>query len=407
MKSKNDKIHYAGRVFDEKEILNLKQSADEFQLTNGHFIEEFEKKLCNFLDIKYSLFVNSGSSANLLAFMALTSHELGDRRIKRGDEVITVACTFPTTISPILNYGAVPVFCDVDLYTANIRTKDLEKAISEKTKAVFIAHTLGNPFDINIVLEFCKKYNLWLVEDNCDALGSKYLDKYTGTFGHIGTSSFFPAHHICTGQGGATYTNDTQLYKIMKSLRSWGREYKCNICKPDCNKRFKSGYDCRYSYSSFGYNLEATEMQASIGCAQLDKLESFNMKRHHNWNDLKNKLEEFSDNFLFQKATEGSDPSWFCFLITIREDSKIDRNHLIQYLEKNNIETRCLFAGNILKQKCMSYLQENIDYKVIGDLPITNYMMNNSFFIGCYPGIKNSDINYIYNTIKNYIEKVV
>jgi CDP-6-deoxy-D-xylo-4-hexulose-3-dehydrase len=404
------KIPYAGRVFDKEEISNLIQSANEFQLTNGHFIKEFEEGISEYLGVKHSLMVNSGSSANLLAFMTLTSHELGEKRITRNSEIITIACAFPTTISPIINYGAVPVFVDVDIETVNIKVEDLEKALSLRTKAVFIAHTLGNPFDIKIIQNFCIKNDLWLISDCCDSLGSTYKGKSLEYYGHISTSSFYPAHHITTGQGGAIHTDNDTLYRIAKSFCNWGRDYKCNVCKLDCKRRydFNDGYDCRYTYSELGYNLQPTEMQAAIGVAQLKKLPEFIEQRQNNKAYLK--LSLFLGNSDVKKYlqsqfnnNENADWSPFAFLLTLKENTGFTRNEIVKYLEDNGIETRFMFAGNILRQECFKHLQENIDYRVIGNLENTNYIMDNSFFIGCYPGLKEEDLDYMVETIKNFI----
>lgn len=404
------KIHYAGRVFDNTEKLNLIESALDFQLTDGKHIKQFEKELSSFLDVKYSLMVNSGSSANLLAFMTLTSYELGERRIKRGDEVITLATCFPTTVSPIINYGAMPVFVDVELETVNIDVTQLEKALSNKTKAVFIAHTLGNPFNIEKVQDFCIKYNLWLISDCCDSLGSTYKCKSLESYGDISTSSFYPAHHITTGQGGAVHTNNDLLYRIAKSFCCWGRDFKCNECKNDCEKRFINNYDCRYSYSHFGYNFQPTEMQASIGCSQLTKLKTFIEKRKENWIYLYTQLclRDLNRYFIFQNSSSKSIVSPFSFLITLTNvcsNIMFYRTDITQYLEKNGIETRNLFAGNILRQECFRYLKRDIDYRIIGNLENTNHIMDNSFFIGCYPGLEKEDLDYIIEKIQEFIKE--
>lgn len=405
-----EKIHYAGRVFDNKEKLNLIDSALDFQLTDGKYIKEFEKGLSDFLKVKHSLMVNSGSSANLLAFMTLTSQELGERRIKRGDEVITLACCFPTTVSPILNYGAIPVFVDVDLNTVNIDITQLEKAVSEKTKAIFIAHTLGNPFNIQEVQKFCNRHNLWLISDCCDSLGSTYQEKSLESYGDVSTSSFYPAHHLTSGQGGAIHTNNDKLFRIAKSFRNWGRHYRCDVCDPNCKKRYDFGYDCRYEYSEFGLNLQPTEMQAAIGCAQLKKLPEFIEKRVFNWRYLRigtslPRKEIYIENYLKVQTIGINEVDWspFAFLLTLELNCKFTRNEIVQYLEENGIETRFLFTGNILRQKCFQNLKENIDYRIIGNLDNTNYIMDNSFFIGCYPGLEKSDLNYIIDKISDFI----
>ncbi|MEM4602037.1 MAG: lipopolysaccharide biosynthesis protein RfbH, partial [Desulfurococcaceae archaeon] len=357
----NDYIPYAGRVFNDEELINLIDASLEFWLTSGKYVEEFEGLIASFLGVKYVAMVNSGSSANLLAFMTLTSYQLGDRRIRRGDEVITVAAGFPTTISPIVQYGAVPVFVDVHIPTYNVDVNMLEEAVSEKTKAVFLAHTLGNPFNVGVVKDFCKKYNLWLIEDNCDALGSRYFYggewRYTGSFGDIGTSSFYPAHHITTGEGGAVYTNDNDLKNIMLSLRDWGRACWCPSGKDNsCGKRFSwqlgdlpYGYDHKYVYSHLGYNLKATDLQASIGCAQIKKLPKFIEKRKRNWSLLREALSDLGDIFVLPEPTENSDPSWFGFVLTLRDNCGFSRNDIVKFLEMNKIQTRLLFAGNMIK----------------------------------------------------------
>jgi CDP-6-deoxy-D-xylo-4-hexulose-3-dehydrase len=406
------RINYAGRVFDENEMINLVDSALDFWLTYGKYTKEFENKLSKFLDVKYVLSVNSGSSANLLAFFALTSPLLKSRQIKRGDEVITVAAAFPTTVAPIVQYGAVPVFVDMELETFNIDIKEIKKAITPKTKAIILAHTLGNPFDIEEVKKICNKYNLWLIEDNCDALGSKYKDKYTGTWGDIATSSFYPPHHITTGEGGAVYTNNPLLKKIMLSMRDWGRDCWCesgadNTCGHRFTQQFGKlplGYDHKYVYSHFGFNLKMTEMQAAIGVAQLEKLSEFIKKRQENWQMLYEELKNIDD-FFFVKPQKYSDVSWFGFLITLKDGVKFSRNDIVKYLEKNNIQTRNLFAGNIIKHPMFESLKEGIDYKVVGELKNTDKIMNDSFWVGVYPGMKKEAINYMIKKIKNFLKE--
>jgi len=407
------RINYAGRVFDEKEMINLVDSSLDFWLTYGRYSKEFEKKLANFLGVRYALSVNSGSSANLLAFFALTSPLLKERQIKRGDEVITVAAGFPTTVAPIVQYGAVPVFVDMELETFNIDVTQIEKAITPKTKAIMIAHTLGNPFDIEKVKEICNKYNLWLIEDNCDALGSKYKGKYTGTWGDIGTSSFYPPHHITMGEGGAVYTNNPLLKKILLSMRDWGRDCWCesgvdNTCGHRFTQKFGKlplGYDHKYVYSHFGFNLKITDMQASIGVAQLDKLPYFIKKRQENWQMLYDGLKDIEE-FIFVKPQKYSEPSWFGFLITLKYGVKFSRNDIVKYLEENNIQTRNLFAGNMLKHPMFESLKEGVDYKVIGELKNTNKIMNDSFWVGVYPGMKKEEINFIIQKIIKLLESI-
>lgn len=404
-----ERINYAGRVFDADEMVNLADSALEFWLTSGKYTERFEKELGEHLGVPFVSLVNSGSSANLLAFMALTSPLLKERQIKRGDEVISVACGFPTTITPILQYGAVPVFVDVSLETGNIDVNMLEKALSPKTMAVMLAHSLGNPFDIKAVSEFCEKYNLWLIEDNCDALGSEYtLDgktRKTGTFGDIGTSSFYPAHHITMGEGGAVYTKSALLNRIIRSFRDWGRDCYClgghdNTCGCRFSKQYGElplGFDHKYTYSHFGYNLKATDMQAAIGCAQLKKLESFTKKRRENFEYLKAKLESTQDKLLLPQATENSNPSWFGFLMLCKDG--VSRNDLVLALEKSGIQTRALFAGNIIKHPCFDSIRNSDAYRVVGELTNTDKMMNNAFWVGVYPGMSSAMLDKIAKVI--------
>lgn len=411
-----DRINYAGRVFDEEEMVNLVDSSLDFWLTTGRYAEQFEKKFAKFLGVRYASLTNSGSSANLLAFMTLTSPKLGERRIKRGDEVITVACGFPTTVTPVIQYGAVPVFVDVTIPSYNIDTNMLEKALSDRTKAVMIAHALGNPFNLQAVKDFCDKYNLWLVEDNCDALGTKFLYngewKYTGTIGDIGTSSFYPPHHMTMGEGGAVYTNNPKLKMIIESFRDWGRDCWCPSGKDNtCCNRFSQqlgelphGYDHKYIYSHFGYNLKVTDMQAAVGCAQLEKIISFVDKRKENWSRLRKGLEEVSDKLILPEPTQYSDPSWFGFLLTIRENTNINRDQIVQHLEKNNVQTRMLFAGNLLKHPCFDEMrEEKTGYRVVGELTNTDYILHNTFWIGVYPGLTNEEIDYMIKLIKEIV----
>lgn len=412
-----EKIQYASRVYDYNEMRNLVDSALDFWLTSGKYTEQFEAKFAKFLDISFCSLVNSGSSANLIAFMALTSDLLGDRAVRRGDEVITVAAGFPTTVTPIIQYGAIPVFVDVTIPQYNIDVTKLESALSEKTKAVMIAHTLGNPFDISAVKQFCDKNKLWLIEDNCDALGSKYeIDgntKFTGTIGDIGTSSFYPPHHITMGEGGAVYTNNPQLNKIIRSLRDWGRDCVCpsgvdNVCKHRFDRQYGElplGYDHKYVYSHFGYNLKATDMQAAVGCAQLDKVEHFIQKRKSNFNRLRTVLDTISDKIILPEPCLNSDPSWFGFLITCKDG--IDRNSIIKYLEDNGIQTRMLFAGNLLKHPCFDSMRANEEgYRVVGDLRNTDTIMRDSFWVGVYPGLTDEEIDYVANNIIMAVESM-
>ncbi len=403
-----DRIPYSAKVFDEEEVVNLVDSALEFWLTQGHFYDEFEKKLAKYLGVKFVSYVNSGSSANLLAFETLTSPLLKERRINKGDEVITVACGFPTTVAPIIQFGAVPVFVDMNIPTYNINVNDLEKAKSEKTKAVFIAHTLGNAFDIVKVKEFCDKNNLWLIEDNCDALGTEVkIDgayKKTGTIGDIGTSSFYPPHHLTTGEGGAVYTDNPLLHKIVNSLRDWGRDCICpsgkdNTCKSRYDGTYSQlpkGYDHKYVYSHFGYNLKATDLQAAIGVAQLDKIDGFVEKRRKNFDLLYKLLEDagMEEYFILPKATENTKPSWFAFILTVKDG--INREKIVRYIESKNVQTRMLFAGNIIKQPCFDDIREDKNkYRVIGDLKNTDKIMNDTFLVGVYPGLDEGRIKYM------------
>lgn len=412
---RGDRISYASRVYDHEEMVNLVDSSLEFWLTSGRYTDEFEREFAKFLDVRYCSLVNSGSSANLLAFMALTSPLLGERRINRGDEVITVAAGFPTTIASIIQYGAVPVFVDMCIPQYNIDTTQLEAALSEKTKAVMIAHTLGNPFDLQAVKRFCDKHDLWLVEDNCDALGSTYtidgVTKQTGTIGDIGTSSFYPPHHMTMGEGGAVYTDNALLNKIIRSLRDWGRDCVCPSGKDNlCGHRFTRqygelpiGYDHKYVYSHFGYNLKATDMQAAVGCAQLKKFPSFVARRKHNFERLKKGLADVQDKLILPEACPNSDPSWFGFLITCKEGT--DKNQVVQYLEEHGVQTRMLFGGNMVKQPCFTQMRESGEgYRVIGDLTVTDRIMHDTFWIGVYPGMTDEMIDYMVEIIKEAVK---
>lgn len=408
------RIPYASRVYDNAEIVNLVDSSLEFWLTSGRYTFEFESEFAKYLNIKYCSLVNSGSSANLIAFMALTSPLLGDRAVKRGDEIITVAAGFPTTVTPMIQYGGVPVFVDVTIPQYNIDVTKLEKALSNKTKAVMIAHTLGNPFDLGAVKAFCDKNNLWLIEDNCDALGSKYTingeERFTGTIGDIGTSSFYPPHHMTMGEGGAVYTNNQLLNKIIRSFRDWGRDCACpsgmdNLCKHRFDKQYGElpfGYDHKYVYSHFGYNLKATDMQAAIGCAQLKKFPSFVERRKENFRRLKKNLLEVEDKFILPVPCKNSDPSWFGFLITCKEG--VDRNKVVQYVESKGVQTRMLFAGNLIKHPCFDEMRANgKGYRVACELINTDKIMNDAFWVGVYPGMTNKMIDYMAKTIKEAV----
>ncbi len=406
-----DRISYASRVYDSKEMVNLVDSSLEFWLTSGRYTDEFEKKFSKYLNVRFCSLVNSGSSANLLAFMALTSPLLKERQIKRGDEVITVAAGFPTTVTPMIQYGAVPVFVDVTIPQYNIDVTMLEAARSEKTKAVMIAHTLGNPYDLTAVKAFCDKYNLWLVEDNCDALGTVYTldgkEYFSGTIGDIGTSSFYPPHHMTMGEGGAVYTNDSLLNRIIRSLRDWGRDCVCpsgtdNLCGHRFDRQYGElplGYDHKYVYSHFGYNLKATDMQASIGCAQIEKFPSFVERRRHNFSRLYEALKETEEKLILPEPCPGSRPSWFGFLITCKEG--VDRNQLVQYVESKGVQTRMLFAGNLTKHPCFNQMRESgSGYRVVGELKNTDRIMQDTFWIGVYPGMTDEMIDYMAKTIK-------
>lgn len=405
------RVNYAGRVFDEKEMQYLVDSSLDFWLTYGDYSKKFEKALSKYLGVRYAFLVNSGSSANLLAFFALTSPLLKDRQIKRGDEVITVAAGFPTTVAPIVQYGAVPVFVDIELDHINIDTTQLQKALSSKTKAVMIAHTLGNPFNIKAIKEFCDKHNLWLIEDNCDALGSTYEGKLTGTWGDIGTSSFYPPHHITMGEGGAVYTDNPLLKKIILSMRDWGRDCWCesgvdNTCGCRFSKTFGSlpkGYDHKYVYSHFGFNLKVSDMQAAIGCAQLEKFPKFVERRKENRNKLYEGLKDLEE-FYLVKAQPNSDPSWFGFMLILKDGLKFSRNEIVEFLEANQIQTRNLFAGNMTKHPVFDSLILNKDYKIIGDLKITNKIMNDGFWIGLYPGMSDEAIKYMIKKIREFAQ---
>lgn len=411
-----DRIPYASRVYDKQEMRNLVDSSLEFWLTSGRYTDEFEEKLAEYLQVRYCSLVNSGSSANLVAFMALTSSLLGERQIRRGDEVITVAAGFPTTVTPVIQYGAVPVFVDVTIPQYNIDVNMLEAAYSEKTKAVMIAHTLGNPFDLKAVKEFCQKHNLWLVEDNCDALGSRYtidgVEKFTGTVGDIGTSSFYPPHHMTMGEGGAVYTDSPLLNKIIRSFRDWGRDCVCpsgrdNLCGHRFDRQYGElplGYDHKYVYSHFGYNLKATDMQAAIGCAQLEKFPSFVERRRHNFERLYNGLAGMEDKLILPKPAADARPSWFGFLITCKEG--VDRNQVVQYVEDHGVQTRMLFAGNLTKHPCFDQMRASGEgYRVVGTLENTDRIMKDTFWVGVYPGMNDEMIDYMARTIRDAVEQ--
>lgn len=411
-----DRIPYASRVYDSSEMVNLVDSSLEFWLTSGRYTDEFEKELAGYLGVKYCSLVNSGSSANLVAFMTLTSPLLGERRVKRGDEVITVAAGFPTTVTPLIQYGAVPVFVDVTIPRYNIDVTMLEEAYSEKTKAVMIAHTLGNPFDLAAVKAFCDRHNLWLVEDNCDALGTRYTidgeERLSGTIGDIGTSSFYPPHHMTMGEGGAVYTNNPMLNKIIRSFRDWGRDCVCpsgrdNMCGHRFDRQFGElplGYDHKYVYSHFGYNLKATDMQAAIGCAQLKKFPSFVERRRHNFDRLRAALSEVEGQLILPEPCPNSKPSWFGFLITCREG--VDRNGIVQYVESRGVQTRMLFAGNLTKHPCFDEMRAaKSGYRIVGELKNTDRIMADTFWIGVYPGMTDEMTDYMAAAIIEAVKK--
>jgi CDP-6-deoxy-D-xylo-4-hexulose-3-dehydrase len=410
-----DRISYASRVYDHEEMVNLVDSALEFWLTAGRYTDQFEKNFAAYLQVKYCSLVNSGSSANLVAFMTLTSPLLGERAVKRGDEVITVAAGFPTTVAPLIQYGAVPVFVDVTIPQYNIDVTKLEAAYSPKTKAVMIAHTLGNPFDLAAVKAFCEKHNLWLVEDNCDALGSKYIlngeEHFTGTVGDIGTSSFYPPHHMTMGEGGAVYTNNPLLHKIIRSFRDWGRDCMCpsghdNLCGHRFDRQYGElplGYDHKYVYSHFGYNLKATDLQASVGVAQLKKFPNFVVRRRQNFDRLLAGLADLKDKLILPEPCPNSKPSWFGFLLTCKEG--VDRKKVVPYIEKHGVQTRMLFAGNLIKHPCFDAMRQSGEgFRVVGNLTNTDRIMNDTFWVGVYPGMTDEKLDYMIKVIREAVK---
>jgi CDP-6-deoxy-D-xylo-4-hexulose-3-dehydrase len=409
-----DRIPYAGRVYDSDEMVNLADSMLDFWLTAGKYADRFEKELAAYLGVPFCAFVNSGSSANLLAFMTLTSPLLGERAVGRGDEIITVAAGFPTTVAPIVQYGAVPVFVDVTIPQYNVDVSLLEEARSEKTKAVMLAHTLGNPFDLEAVRDFCNRHSLWLVEDNCDALGARYTiggeTRYTGAWGDIGTSSFYPPHHMTMGEGGCVYTDNPLLHRLILSFRDWGRDCVCpsgrdNFCGHRFDRQFgelPKGYDHKYVYSHLGYNLKVTDMQAAIGCEQLKKFPTFIERRRHNWSRLYDALKRMEDCLILPEPAENSEPSWFGFLITLKDG--ISREKVIQYIEKHNVQTRLLFSGNLIKHPCFDHIRGTEAYRVIGDLGVTNRIMERTFWVGVYPGMTDEMIDYMTKIIIQAIQ---
>lgn len=412
-----DRISYASRVFDEKEMCSLTDAMLDFWLTTGRFSDQFEKEFAEWIGVRYAHLVNSGSSANLIAFSVLTAPELGERQVRQGDEVITVACGFPTTVTPIIQYGAVPVFVDVTVPQYNIDVSMLEDALSEKTKAVMVAHTLGNPFDLAVVKAFCEKHHLWLVEDNCDALGTQYTingeTKFTGTWGDIGTSSFYPPHHMTMGEGGCVYTNNPKLHRLILSYRDWGRDCICPSGHDNfCGHRFEGqygelpqGYDHKYVYSHFGYNLKVTDLQAAIGVEQLKKFPSFIERRRHNWDRLHHALECVQDKIILPEPAAHSRPSWFGFLISIKPESKLNRNDVTRYIEEHNVQTRLLFSGNLIKHPCFDQIRNTDAYRVVGSLGSTEFIMNNTFWVGVYPGMTDAMIDYMAQTIIEAVSK--
>jgi len=403
----SDLVHYAGRVFDEKELFNLVDASLDFFLTANRYAEQFENRFAEYLALSNAVLVNSGSSANLVALSALTSPKLGERRLKPGDEVITVAAAFPTTVAPIVQNQLIPVFVDVNLGDYTAIPDRLEAAISPKSRAIFMAHTLGVPFNLDVATSLSKNHNLWLIEDNCDALGSRYKGKLTGTFGHLAAMSFYPAHHITMGEGGCVVTDDDKLAGIVRSFRDWGRDCYCSGGENNtCGKRFSQqfgslpfGYDHKYVYSHIGYNLKLTEMQAAVGCAQLDKLKGFIARRKQNYRRLMDILKAYEGRLILPSATEHSDPSWFAFAMTVQPDAGFTRNELTQFLEANRIETRNLFSGNLLRHPAF----ENINCRIVGDLNNTDLITNNTFFIGVYPGIGQPQLDKVADTFARFM----
>ena len=403
------RVNYAGRVFNEQELINPVSASLDFWLTEGRFSEEFAEKIADFLNVEHVLLTNSGSSANLLAFFALTSEKLSDKRLKPGDEVISIAAGFPATVTPIIQYGLVPVFVDVDIPTYNINVEMMRKAITPKTRCIFLAHTLGNPFNIDAVMQLAEKHDLWVIEDNCDAFGSEYKGKKTGTFAHLSTLSFYPAHHITTGEGGAIITNDPKLANLVRAFRDWGRDCYCAGGENNtCGKRFSQqfgnlpfGYDHKYVYSEIGYNLKMTDIQAAIGAAQMDKLPIFCEKRKENFKKHHAIFSKYPQYFTLPEATEGADPAWFSFIVTLKENCPFSRNELTNHFNMNLIETRNLFAGNLIKQPAFV----NKKWRVVENLDNTDYIMNNTFFLGTYPGLTEEMFVYMEEVLKEFLNQ--
>jgi len=401
------RVNYAGRVFDAQELMNAVDASLDFWLTEGRYTEQFSEKIADYLGVENVLLTVSGSSANLLALATLTSEKLGDKRLKPGDEVISVAAGFPATVTPIIQYGLVPVFVDVDQETYNINIEQTKRSITDKTRCIFIAHTLGNPFDLDAIMEIAEEHSLWVIEDNCDAYGSKYKGKFTGTFGHLSTISFYPAHHITTGEGGAVITNDEQLARIARSFRDWGRDCYCMGGENNtCGKRFSQqfgnlpfGYDHKYVYSEIGYNLKMTDIQAAIGSAQMDKLDSFGKIRKENFNKHYNIFSKYPQFFSLPKATEGSDPSWFAFIVTVKDNAPFTRDEITSHLNSKLIETRNLFAGNMTKQP--AFVGKN--WRIADNLIVTDNIMNNTFFLGTYPGLTDEMFTYIKTIVDEFV----
>lgn len=403
-------VPISGKIFDDKEIIAMTEAVMDGWWTEGRFSDDFEKKFSTFVGARFTSIANSGSSANLLALASLTSSKLKDRQLVPGDEVISVAAGFPTTVNPLVQYGLIPVFVDVDLGHYNANLEAIKEAIGPKTRAIFLAHTLGNPYDLSEIAELCKKHDLWLIEDCCDALGSTYEGKHVGQFGDIATCSFYPAHHITMGEGGAVFTNDALLNKLVRSFRDWGRDCWCKTGKDDtCGRRFgwqmgklPRGYDHKYIYSEVGYNLKVTDIQAALGVAQLEKLDSFIQRRKENFTQLYEYFQRHEDYLILPKWLDKADPSWFGFALTVRDNAPFTRNDLVKHLNAHKIGTRNLFAGNLLKQPY--FADSSIPHRVVGDLKNTDYVMENTFWIGCYPGLTEDHLNYVFTVVDDFFK---